>query len=224
MPPVVELEIRTPATAALVRAIRGNAFSEVRRLVERGGANLWESVGGLIPFHAACDCGHYEVVKYLLKKGGTELLRVNTPRGTTPLMLACGSGSLDLVKLLVDKGADVEAKNIDGISAVGRAVCENNIDVVRYLLKRCRASPDSRDHEGATPFIMACVKGYVEAARALAEAGANVLATTSRGCSALHGAVENDQTTVIEFLLQVRDGASLGKGPAMVHGACLSHG
>jgi hypothetical protein len=67
----------------------------------------------------ACQYGHTPVVDFLLGQG----LSVNTAiNGTTPLLSAAFEGQLDLVIRLLELGADIEAENDHGGSALGQTL------------------------------------------------------------------------------------------------------
>ena len=54
----------------------------------------------------------------------------------TALMLATSGGNLKLVKFLIDNGADVNAKNHAGISALNLASKKKNSELVNLLKAR----------------------------------------------------------------------------------------
>ncbi|OCX51810.1 hypothetical protein BEL04_17515 [Mucilaginibacter sp. PPCGB 2223] len=67
----------------------------------------------------ACQYGHTPVVHFLLGQG----LSVNTfANGTTPLLSAAFDGQLELVKELLARGADMEAQNDYGGTALGQTL------------------------------------------------------------------------------------------------------
>ncbi|MBS1563758.1 MAG: ankyrin repeat domain-containing protein [Bacteroidetes bacterium] len=67
----------------------------------------------------ACQYGHTSVVNYLLDQG----LSVNTiANGTTPLLAAAFDGQLQLVKTLLVRGADMEARNSYGGTALSQTL------------------------------------------------------------------------------------------------------
>ncbi len=66
----------------------------------------------------------------------------------TGLMVAADFGFFDIVRLLVDCGADVNAENSDGETALVNAVYSNNsLKVIRYLLTR-NALPNLENRTG----------------------------------------------------------------------------
>ncbi|CAL8339778.1 unnamed protein product [Arctogadus glacialis] len=58
--------------------------------------------GGRKPLHYAADCGHAEILEYLLSQGAD----VNAPdkHGLTPLLSAIYEGHLSCVRILLEKG------------------------------------------------------------------------------------------------------------------------
>ncbi len=69
-----------------------------------------------------------EKVRLVLNKGAN----INTELGSvTPLLAA---SSLEMVKLLVANGADIDAAEINGFTALNRAVVRMNEDIVKYLI------------------------------------------------------------------------------------------
>lgn len=57
------------------------------------------------------------------------------PLYTSALHIACLNGDLDTVKFLVDQGADLNAKDINGLTPV-QIACDNcHMDVVCFMLE-----------------------------------------------------------------------------------------
>jgi len=83
------------------------------------------------PLMLAAECGHYDVVQYLVEKGAD----VNDKDGMSmwkPLMRAVWNGHLDIVKYLVEKGADVNAK-YGRWTPMKLAADKGYLDVVEFL-------------------------------------------------------------------------------------------
>jgi ankyrin repeat protein len=66
---------------------------------------------------------------------------------------------------------------------------------------RSGGSPDDVDRTGQPPLCIAVANGNVNSVQILLDAGANVNATTSAGETALHLAIKNNRTEIIEALL-----------------------
>jgi hypothetical protein len=52
---------------------------------------------------------------------------------STPLMLAARGGHMEVVKRLVAAGADIDARDDEGRSAMGWAAAQGNTDIVQFL-------------------------------------------------------------------------------------------
>ena len=72
-------------------------------------------------------------------------------QGQTALHFASDRGSIDCIKLLVEKGANINAKDSDGIGILQTALsAELDVDFVRLLLE-AGANPDAQDIDGDSP-------------------------------------------------------------------------
>ena len=86
---------------------------------------------------------------------------------------------------LLARGADVNARSINGKTAMLLAGMLNNIEALRELLECSGASVDTQDSGGLTPLMRACAFGHLAAAALLLDRGANVALLDNIGISAL---------------------------------------
>jgi ankyrin repeat protein len=120
-------------------------------------------------------------------------------------MAAC-NGHVELVELLLRHGADPNASEHPGGSALLVAVREkkNNLPtkpaVVRALL-RGGAAPDRRGLDGCSALHTAAEQGYAEVVELLAERGASLLLRDDDGRSALTLAADNQRDAATGALL-----------------------
>jgi hypothetical protein len=84
-------------------------------------------------------------------------INIKGRKGTTPLMEAAEAGmDLKYVKILIDHGADVNAKNDDGMTALMFAVLNGKIEKMQLLISN-GADVNAHNEWGQTPLIQACI-------------------------------------------------------------------
>jgi ankyrin repeat protein len=129
--------------------------------VKGGNGNL----AGAAPFLIAAQANEVAIMRELLTHGVDP--NVPTNDGTTPLMMAAGIGhlpgvtrsfeaqALEAVKLCVELGADVNAKNAKGDTALHGAAWRHFADsIVTYLVDH-GADMNARNKRGWTPLVIA---------------------------------------------------------------------
>lgn len=104
-----------------------------QQLVQNGATINLPDVLGMTPLFAACQKGHYNVVKFLYDSGA-ELNRAAND-GTTALHYAVSSNWLDIVKFLVENGANVARKSSKGYTPIDYAPAPSHDEVYNYLIK-----------------------------------------------------------------------------------------
>lgn len=95
--------------------------------------------------HLACANGSSEAVARLIALGAS----LNQRAGNTPLGVAAAYGRTDTARLLLDAGADVNATNEWGATALLLAVRSGNFETAALLLRR-GADPTPSDYKGDT--------------------------------------------------------------------------
>lgn len=150
-------------------AVEHGNMNIVRILVERG-ANLARLNGlGLHPIHVAANCGHIEIVSFLLSKKIAVNLLSETLLRSTIMDEAIWGGHLNIVKLLHQHKAGINKPNGIGIYPVHTAAAFNRPDILSWLLEQEGVSPDQvTDSKNAeTPLLLALEKGYWQIVEAL---------------------------------------------------------
>ena len=131
--------------------------------------------------------------------------------GNTPLILAAWQGDADKVAALLGAGADVNASNRQGMTALmastwGRTG-RGDAGIAKALIAR-GANVNAANIHGRTALMEVAGNGNAEFAFLLLDAGADVNAQTVNGGTALHEAAINGHTGIVGALL--RKGARPG--------------
>jgi ankyrin repeat protein len=140
------------------------------------------------------------------KKGDFERVLRGTPAasnakgqgGWTPLMYAALYGGTEAIRLLLDSGADPNAQNDDGGSALMYAV--DDPATTTLLLDR-GAKPNLRSGEGRTALHIAAGMGKLPTVRMLLDKGADIQARTPDGLGVLSLAAGAGDVGLLKLLL-----------------------
>lgn len=116
------------------------------------------------------------------------------------LTSAARVGNLDALKTIVASGADIDARQSDGTSALHWAVLGGHHAMVDNLLQN-GADANAADRYGTTPLSLAALNGDAVAAEALLTAGANANAVDAANESVLMTAARTGNEDVVDLLL-----------------------
>ncbi|PRP87832.1 ankyrin repeat protein [Planoprotostelium fungivorum] len=125
-------------------------------------------------------------------------------KGATPLMLAVGAGDSETVKKMLDapNGPDIiNQRDYKGRAAVHYAVYKSP-SILKLLLSYEHCDANIADDVGATPLMLAAVRGDMDSIVALTEwSGIDVDKRCDQGYTALHYAVKFENHDALELLL-----------------------
>jgi len=196
-------------TTPLHWAVRADDMETSKALLNAGANASAANRYGVTPLSLAAVNGNAALIEALLAAGASANTVVS--KGQTVLMTAARTGNPAAARVLIEHGADVNARESQlGETALMWAASENQAEVVTLLASRgadinARSStiqfPKDRfglegvltilPHGNWTPLMYAARDGGVDAARALAKAGAEVNATDPDGTTALILAIMN---------------------------------
>jgi uncharacterized protein len=120
----------------------------------------------------------------------------------SPVADAAERGDVETVVALLKQGADVNAAQGDGMTALHWAAMKGNAELASVLLYAGASSESTTRLGGYTPLHLASRLGKAEAVGALVEQGADVSAKTSTGAMPLHLAASSGDVASIAMLLE----------------------
>jgi serine/threonine-protein phosphatase 6 regulatory ankyrin repeat subunit B len=164
---------------------------------------------GWTALHHAALWGHEEAVTFLLGKGAQANSR--DENDTTPFMISCQDGHMGVARLLLQHvGAQVAQEADDrGWTPLHSASRWGHEETVTFLLGQ-GAQANSKDENGATPFMMACWQGHLGVVRLLLQHMGPIMGpqalqeTDTKGRTVLHYAVschKEDIVSLVSFLI-----------------------
>jgi ankyrin repeat protein len=171
---------------SLHHAVRKDHASIVQLLLDDGIDIDILSNSGDTPLHSAVRCDSKEIVLLLLNRGAKVNIKYSISQ-TSPLHLAAQKKSI--TKLLIQHGAEIDAQNKDGETALSLASTNSAIVVMKLLLKH-GANPNVRDKYMTTSIHWQAWGGYLLAVKILLKNGANPNLADIEGKSALHYAIQ----------------------------------
>lgn len=168
--------------------------------------NRWIISAGSVKRNAVLPeiwkCKEKDTSKSPAKKGGSKLLRINhvsrvsflvilvlflfrVPVGAQmtdgeKLRKAAHKGEFEEIKVLIQKGADVNAPDENGATALHSAAVTHNFTIVRYLVSH-GADVNAKTKTGLTPLHLTAHEGFKELSLFLVQNGADPGAKTKDG-------------------------------------------
>ncbi len=120
------------------------------------------------------------------------------------LLAAAETGDASGIMAALDGGANVNARDASGRTALLVATVARKTDAVRQLLE-AEADVDIQDYQLDNPFLYAGAEGLLDIVRLMNEAGADPAITNRYGGTALIPASERGHVEVVRYLLEQTD-------------------
>jgi len=155
----------------LMLACENGSAAAIERLLGAGADPNRAMPSGETPLMIASRTGRVGAVTALLR-AGADVNAAESLKGQTALMWALSGPHFGAAKALVEAGADVHARSTGGFTPLMFATRYDSVDSVQLLLgKGARLTDEAED--GATPFIVAVLRGHVGLAKYFLELGAD---------------------------------------------------
>ena len=127
--------------------------------------------------------------------------KVQQIEAANELVTICMQGNLEIARLLLEAGANKDAHDRKGNTALTLAAENGHVEVTQLLLE-AGANTDAHDRKGNRALTLAAENGHVEVTRLLLEAGAHKDLKASDGYTALMVAAENGHVEITRLLLE----------------------
>ncbi|KAK5912274.1 hypothetical protein CesoFtcFv8_002166 [Champsocephalus esox] len=154
--------------------------------------------------HCALVNGHDVAAGLIVKTVGPQIVQVSDAKGRTPLHAAAHSGNVAGLQLVLDQGADINAVDLCGCSAVMVAADCGQTQAVEFLLHKAKPDLTLVDVNSNTALHLACSKGHEMCALLiLGEINDSSLINAANNTlqMPLHIAARKGLTTVVQVLL-----------------------
>lgn len=199
------IEAHSPAVASLLLENGADPFAQ-----DKKGMSAW----ALAIYH-----GDEEIVELLLSRGinVNDSIKGAAGNAVKPLMLAIEYGRENIIELLLKAGAQFEAMDGNGNTALIRAATDSNrVPIVKRLLQ-LGASVNASNNHGVTALMVAVKGGSEEMVRAILEKRPNLEARSSDGETALLIASREGYRSIVILLIEkgaeVMNGYPKGQTP-----------
>jgi uncharacterized protein len=173
----------TVSHAALEFAVHSKTI-DVFRLLAAAKKIDYRSVDGGSLLLSAAGAGNTQLVQELLDRGAPVNYRQPQSEDTPLLLLAGNTEQTDNARILIQRGADVNARNWMGQTALFHAATGTNTGMIELLVAH-GADPNIRDGEGRTALTTASSLCQYWNIKALLTHGADPLIRNNRGRTAL---------------------------------------
>ena len=128
------------------------------------------SIDGFTALGLASFFGHLSLVKILLNKGANPNIASNNQFKVAPIHSACAISNFDIAQLLIAHGADVNAKQMQGVTPLHSAAHNGHTKLSKLLIDN-GAEISAKMDNGQTPLFMANEKNYQETAELIINHG-----------------------------------------------------
>ncbi len=124
------------------------------------------SADGFTALHLACFFGHPNIAEMLLRYGADPNAHSKNAMSVSPIHSAAAGRKQRAIEWLVEYGADVNAVQHGGWTALHEAANQGNTEMVRYLIEK-GADVSKKNEQGVAALDIAKEKGHQEVLAAL---------------------------------------------------------
>ncbi|MBR4592548.1 MAG: ankyrin repeat domain-containing protein [Elusimicrobiaceae bacterium] len=196
----------------LIYAVQKGYLRNVKALLDGGAnANYRNPTNGLCALATAAAEGNPEMIKLLVKNGKAD---INLPdlEGRTPIFYAVENNRPEALQLLLSAGANPNAQDNSGATALMRASAKNYTDCINLLLRQKNTDVNVADNLGRSALMYSVYATDAATAQKLMAAKADLNAADVTGTTPLMSAIkaQNDRAAVL-FIQQGADLTAVNK-------------
>lgn len=140
-----------------------------------------------------------EVERHL--KDFPDLIKTKDERGFPPIVLATYHEQPEVTKILLRKGAETDARDAAGNTALMGICFKGNTEIAEMLIKN-GANVNAQNNSGGTALIFAATFGQEKIARLLLKHGAERSIQDEKGKSALDYAQDSEMADLLKHRIQ----------------------
>ena len=157
---------------------------------------------GKTPLHAACLCGHYDIVCYLVEECHYNIT-CSDVKGNLPLHSASAGGNLYIVKYLIEEcRCDPMSVQNDELFPLHIAASNGHLSIVKYLIEERGCDPMCQSHKGHVPLHFASENGHFDTVKYLIEdCQCDPMCFDFNSCVPLHFASRNGHLSIATYLI-----------------------
>ncbi len=197
----VNLPDNSGNTALIYAAQKG--FANHAKILLANGANpdYRNPATGLSALSAAAAEGHSSVIRLLAHTGKADI-NISDLSGRTPIFYAVEQNQVDALRALVSLGANTNAQDNNGVTALMRAAAKNRQDCVDNLLRQKGIDPNLKDLQDRTALIYSVYAEDLEPAKSLLKAGADLNLADSTQNTPLMSAIKAKNDRMALYFIQ----------------------
>ena len=155
------------------------------------------------PLPITINNGREQEAMFLINEAPGVDIDAPKSRGFTPLMVAAEHGTVDVLRALWGKGADVNAKDEKGFSALHKAIVRNQRAATLYLINEAPGVDiEALDGRKRTALTLVAFFGDIAMMQALVGKGADLNAKNEEGATPLHAAIQGGQEEAALYLVE----------------------
>lgn len=156
----VEAILAASPTLALFEAAALGRVQRLRELLDADSAvvNSFSS-DGMTPLGLACFFGQPDAARLLLSHGANVNTASRNAMKVAPIHAAVAGKNAEVIDLILSSGADVNARQQQGWTAIHSAAMHGDLALLEKLLAR-GADPTVKSDDGKTPLDLARERGH----------------------------------------------------------------